>query len=181
MAQKFPRDRFDTVPHGIERVGAHRAPSRRASGWIAFGWAALATVVLAGIGIWGVVSLGDRIDASGQSTSTPEPTATAEPTIAPDQPVTVLNGTTVSGLAAQAAETLQAAAIPVGGTANASENDLTETYVYYATPELEGAARGVAQAISEADVRYDAKFAEIGTPLVLVVGSDFAAAVGAAG
>ncbi|UOE45873.1 LytR C-terminal domain-containing protein [Agromyces larvae] len=184
MAQKFPRDRFDSVPHGIDRVGAHRAPSRRGSGWIAFGWAALATVVLAGIGIWGVVTLGDRIGSSGEAavpTATPEPTVTAEPTIAPDQPVTVLNGTTVSGLAAQAAEMLQAATIPVGTTANASENDLTETYVYYAAPELEGAARGVAQAIPEAEVRYDAKFAEIGTPLVLVVASDFATAIGAAG
>ena len=34
MAQKFPRDRFDSIPHGIERVGAHRAPARRgAGGW----------------------------------------------------------------------------------------------------------------------------------------------------
>ena len=64
----------------------------------------------------------------------------------------------------------------MGTTANASANDLTETVVYYATPDLEGAARGVAAAIPEADVRLSEQFAEIGTPLVLVVGSDYAAA-----
>ena len=50
--------------------------------------------------------------------------------------------------------------------------------MYYATPDLEGAARGVAGAIPEADVRLSEQFAEIGTPLVLVVGSDYAAATG---
>jgi len=74
--------------------------------------------------------------------------------------------------------TVTAAGIPVGTTANASEQDLEETVVYYATADLEGAARGVAGAIPEADVRLDAKFAEVGTPLVLVVGSDYAAATG---
>ena len=180
MAQKFPRDRFDSIPHGIERVGAHRAPARRGARWVAFGWAALATVVLVAVGIGSVIVFNDRLNFgdTGVATPTPTPVATAAPTVAPDNPVTVLNGTTTSGLAARAAETLTAAGIPVGTTANASEQDLEETVVYYATADLEGAARGVAAAIPEADVRLDAKFAEVGTPLVLVVGSDYAAATG---
>ncbi len=180
MAQKFPRDRFDSIPHGIERVGAHRAPARRGARWVAFGWAALATVVLVAVGIGAVVVFNDRLNFGEPPVNTPTPTpvATAAPTVAPDIPVTVLNGTTTSGLAARAGEALTAAGIPVGTTANASENDLTETVVYYATPDLEGAARGVAAAIPEADVRLSEQFAEIGTPLVLVVGSDYAAATG---
>jgi hypothetical protein len=180
MAQKFPRDRFDSIPHGIERVGAHRAPARRGAGWVAFGWAALATVVLVAVGIGAVVVFNDRLNFGEPpaNTAAPTPAATAAPTVAPDIPVTVLNGTTTSGLAARAGEALTAAGIPVGTTANASENDLTETVVYYATPDLEGAARGVAAAIPEADVRLSEQFAEIGTPLVLVVGSDYAAATG---
>lgn len=180
MAQKFPRDRFDSIPHGIERVGAHRAPARRGAGWVAFGWAALVTVVLVAVGIGGVVLFNDRLNFgdTGVATPTPTPAVTAPPTVAPDIPVTVLNGTTTAGLAARAGETLTAAGIPVGTTANASENDLTETVVYYATPDLEGAARGVAAAIPEADVRLSEQFAQIGTPLVLVVGSDYAAATG---
>jgi hypothetical protein len=180
MAQKFPRDRFDSIPHGIERVGAHRAPARRGAGWVAFGWAALATVVLVAVGIGAVVVFNDRLNFGEPPVNTPAPTpvATAVPTVAPDIPVTVLNGTSTSGLAARAGEALTAAGIPVGTTANASENDLTETVVYYATADLEGAARGVAAAIPEADVRLSEQFAEIGTPLVLVVGSDYAAATG---
>jgi hypothetical protein len=175
MAQNYPRDRFDSIPHGIERVGAHRAPQRRGARWIAFGWAALATAVLTGIGIAGVVIVNDRLDFSEASPSTPAtPEVTAEPTIAPDVPVTVLNGTDTSGLAATAQDTLTAAGIPVSATANASENDIAETIVYYATEDLEGAARGVAQAIPGTDVRLDAKFGEMGTPLVLVVGTDYA-------
>ena len=181
MAQKFPRDRFDSIPHGIERVGAHRAPARRGAGWVAFGWAALATVVLVAVGIGGVVVFNDRLNFGDTGTPTTPPATplvTAAPTVAPDIPVTVLNGTTTTGLAARAGEALTAAGIPVGTTANASESDLTETIVYYATPELEGAARGVAAAVPEADVRMSEQFAEIGTPLVLVVGSDYAAATG---
>ena len=180
MAQKFPRDRFDSIPHGIERVGAHRAPARRGARWVAFGWAALATVVLVAVGIGGVMLFNDRLNFgdTGVTTPTPTPVATVPPTIAPDIPVTVLNGTSTNGLAARAGEALTAAGIPVGTTANASANDLTETVVYYATPDLEGAARGVAGAIPEADVRLSEQFAEIGTPLVLVVGSDYAEATG---
>lgn len=181
MAQKFPRDRFDSIPHGIERVGAHRAPARRGARWVAFGWAALATVVLVALGIGSVMLLNDRLnfgDPGTAATPSPMPVATAAPTIAPDVPVTVLNGTTTAGLAARAGEALTAAGIPVGTTANASEDDLTETVVYYATADLEGAARGVALAVPEAEVRLSETFAEIGTPLVLVVGSDYAAATG---
>jgi hypothetical protein len=179
MAQKFPRDRFDSIPRGIDRVGAHRAPARRGAGWIAFGWAALATVVLVTVGIVGVVIFNDRLNfGEAAATPTPEPVVTAAPTIAPDIPVLVLNGTTTSGLAAKAGDALTAGGVPVGSTANADKNDLTETVVYYATPDLEGAARGVAALLPEADVRMDAKFAETGTPLVVVLGSDYAAAIG---
>ncbi len=180
MAQKFPRDRFDSIPHGIERVGAHRAPARRGARWVAFGWAALATVVLVAVGIGAVIVFNDRLNFgdAGVATPTPTPVAPAAPPRAPAHPVSRQNGPPTTGRAAPAAATRTAAGIPVGTTANASEQDLAETVVYYATPDLEGAARGVAAAIAEADVRLDAKFAEVGTPLVLVVGSDYAAATG---
>ena len=61
--------------------------------------------------------------------------------------------------------------------ANASANDLTETVVYYASADLEGAARGVAQLLPEADVRLSEQFAATGTPLVVVLGADYAASV----
>ena len=178
MAQKFPRDRFDSIPHGIDRVGAHRAPARRGAGWITFGWAALATVVLVAVGIGGVMVFNDRLNFGDTPVATPSatPVVTAEPVIAPDIPVLVLNGTATAGLAAKAAETLTANGVPVGSTANASDDTLTETVVYYATPELEGAARGVAQFLPEADVRVSDQFAATGNQLVVVLGADYATA-----
>ncbi|GGI48022.1 hypothetical protein BCL57_002916 [Agromyces flavus] len=176
MAQKFPRDRFDSIPHGIERVGAHRAPARRGARWIAFGWAALATVVLAGAGIAAVAVFNDRLnfdDVPAPSASA-TPVATVPPTIAPDIPVTVLNGTTTSGLAAQASETLTAGGVTVGVASNADSSDLQETVVYYAGPDLEGAARGVAQLLPEADVRLNEDFASEGLQIVVVLGADYA-------
>ncbi|MFF1875752.1 hypothetical protein, partial [Kitasatospora herbaricolor] len=54
MAEKYPKDRFDTIPEDLHRVGAHRAPRARGRGWIGVGWAALATVVLVGLGVFGL-------------------------------------------------------------------------------------------------------------------------------
>ncbi|PWC04934.1 LytR C-terminal domain-containing protein [Agromyces badenianii] len=181
MAQKFPRDRFDSIPHGIDRVGAHRAPARRGAGWIVIAWGALATVVLVAAGIGGVMLFNDRLNFGNPPVASPsaEPVVTAEPVIAPDVPVLVLNGTSTAGLAAKAAETLVANGVPVGSTANASENTLTETVVYYVAPELEGAARGVAQFLPEADVRVSEQFAATGNQLVVVLGSDYADATAA--
>lgn len=176
MAQKFPRDRFDSIPHGIERVGAHRAPARRGARWIAFGWAALATVVLAVAGIAAVAVFNDRLNFDNPAAPTPSasPVVTAPPTIAPDIPVAVLNGTTTAGLAARASETLAAGGVPVGIASNADTSDIQETVVYYASADLEGAARGVAQLLPGADVRLSEEVAGEGLQLVAVLGADYA-------
>jgi hypothetical protein len=179
MAQKFPRDRFDSVPHGIDRVGAHRAPAARGRGWLVFGIAALAAVLLIGGGIAALMVFNGRLDFAEPSASpaaTEAPAATVPATIAPDVPVLVLNGTETAGLAAAAAEKLQAAGVPVSSTANASEDTLQETVVYYASPELEGAARGVLGALGIGDVRLDATIAETGGTIMVVLGADYAAA-----
>lgn len=174
MSQKFPRDRFDSIPHGIERVGAHRAPARRGARWIAFGWAALAAVVLAGAGIAAVSVYNDRLDfGGGEPVPTQEPVATAPPTIAPDVPVAVLNGTGTAGLAASVGETLTAGGVQVGITSNADASDIEDTVVYYAAPELEGAARGVLQLLPVGDVRLSEEFGVSGMQLVVVLGADY--------
>ncbi|WP_353807225.1 LytR C-terminal domain-containing protein [Agromyces sp. SYSU T00194] len=176
MAEKYPRDRFDEIPDALHRVGAHRAPVRRRSAWAGFAWAAFATVVLAGFGIAAVMALDDRLfpeDVPLPVEST-EAVATAEPTVDPSVPVTVLNGTSEAGLAASAAGIIAEAGFTVGTTANASENDIQTTVVYYASAELEGAARGVAQAIGTSEVRLSEEFAQTGADLVAVLGADHA-------
>lgn len=178
MAQKFPRDRFDSVPHGIDRVGAHRAPARPGRKWLVLGLAALATVVLVGGGIAALLAFNGRLDFAEPPapTATAEPTPTVAPTISPDAPVMVLNGTAVEGLAAQASEALVAAGVPVSSTANASEDTVAETVVYYASPELEGAALGVAAALAVPTIGLDASIAETGGSITVVLGGDYAAA-----
>jgi hypothetical protein len=176
--QKFPRDRFDSIPHGMDRVGAHRAPARRGRRWATLAWAALATAVLAGVGIAAVAAYNQRLDFD-DVVPVPSVTAgpTAEPTLAPDVSVAVLNGTSTAGLAARAGESLGAAGVPVGITTNADTSDIEQTVVYYASADLEGAARGVAQQLPEAEVRLSEEFGEEGMQLVVVLGADYAEAV----
>ena len=69
MAEKYPRDRFDDIPDGIQRVGAHRAPRPKGSGWIAVGWAALAVVVLVAAGIFGLSLVSGSISFHGSPNS----------------------------------------------------------------------------------------------------------------
>ncbi|GGR16500.1 MULTISPECIES: LytR C-terminal domain-containing protein [Agromyces] len=180
MAQNFPRDRFDSLPNGIDRVGAHRAPSRRGRAWIGFGIAALATVLLVAGGIIWLMVFNGRLNFAEPSTppQTEQPVETAPPTIAPEVPVLVLNGTDVSGLASTASDVLQGAGVPVASAANASDSSFQTTTVYYASPELEGAARGVLGALGVGDVGLDPSIAETGGTITVVLGADYAAAVG---
>jgi hypothetical protein len=162
----------------MDRVGAHRAPARRGRRWVTLAWATLATVVLAGVGIAAVAAYTQRLDfddALPAPSATPGPTA--EPTLAPDVSVAVLNGTSTAGLAARAGESLAAVGVPVGITTNADTSDIEQTVVYYASAELEGAARGVAQQLPEAEVRLSEEFGEEGMQLVVVLGADYAEAV----
>ena len=53
MAKQL-HDRFDNLPEGLLRIGAHRAAAKRGRGWIAFAWAALATGILVALGLYGL-------------------------------------------------------------------------------------------------------------------------------
>jgi hypothetical protein len=172
--ETFPRDRFDTIPAGIERVGAHRAPQKPGRGWSGFVWAAGATVLLVTAGIIGVMLFNDRL-LFGDSAPppTPDPVVTAEPTVDPAARITVLNGTTTTGLAAGAGEMLTAAGFTVGTATNAGSDDIEMTAVYFADPALEGAARGVAQAVGGAEVRLSDDVTAEGSTLILVLGADY--------
>jgi hypothetical protein len=70
-------------------------------------------------------------------------------------------------------ETLAAGGVPVGVTSNADSSDIEDTVVYYAAPELEGAARGVLQLLPVGDVRLSEEFGVTGMQLVVVLGADY--------
>lgn len=180
---EYPKDRFDEVPDGMQRVGAHRAPKKKGRGWIAFGWAALATILLTAGGLVGLAAINSNINfdlpffqGEPEETPTPTPTPTAEPTLAPDIPISILNGTPTVGLANQVGDLLVnqgwgGAAIGVGSRANASTSDIDKTIVYYSDPQYEGAARGLVQALQVGEIKLSTDFT--GAPLTVVLGADY--------
>lgn len=179
----YPRDRFDEIPTDLLRVGSHRAPKKRGRGWIAFGWATLATVILTLGGLVGLAAINSSINFDlpffrGEPIDTPSSTQTptAEPTIAPDVPISVLNGTPTTGLANQVGDLLVekgwgGAAIGVGSRANSSSTDIDKTIVYYSDPSYEGAARGLVLALGIGEIQLSTDFT--GAPLTVVIGADY--------
>jgi hypothetical protein len=178
----FPKDRFDSVPEDLLRVGAHRAPARKGGGWLAFAWAALATLVLIAAGLYGLSVLKGSlqlpfVQASQTPTAsaTPKPTPTASPKLDATVPITVLNGTKTVGLATTVGDYLvkqgwTGAGTDLGTRANASSNTIDKTLVYYTTPEDEAAARALVQTLGVGDVRLSDSFND---RLTIVLGGDY--------
>lgn len=182
MPTSYPKDRFDDLPHKLDRVGAHRAPSRRGRGWVAFWWALGATAVLIGLGAIGLSMLNNRLDiaipgiSSESATGTTAETAvpSAEPTTDPSVSITVLNGTPTSGVAGSVGELLTANGWTVGTTTDADTEDIEATTVYFADAALEGAARGVAALLPGSSVSLAGEDTTgSGATLTVVVGSDY--------
>ena len=179
MSHKFPPDRFDAIPSDIQRVGAHRAPPKPGHRWVWFAWMAGATIAIIIIGAVGIYVLKDRLDFSGAPGAAPQTSAPSEtpiaavPTIDPSLSVTVLNGTTIAGLAATAGDQLTAQGWLVGATSNASTEDITQTTVYYADAALEGAALGLANSLEGAQISFSSDFAGSGAQLTVVLGTDY--------
>ena len=181
MPTSYPKDRFDDLPHHLDRVGAHRAPAKKGRRWVAFWWALAATGVLVALGVVGLTILNDRLDFTIPgieaivTTETPpvEAVPTAEPTTDPNASVTVLNGTTRSGVARTVGELLTDAGWVVATTSNADSEDIVTTTVYYAEAAQEGAARGVAALLPGSVVSLSDTFAGSGATLTVLVGTDY--------
>jgi hypothetical protein len=174
-----PRDRFDDVPPDISRVGAHRAPARRGRGFVTFAWAALATGALVGAGVLGLSVIEKSVSATGDSTSAASTAASAAPaaTVDASATVVVLNATTTSGLAANAAATAKAAGWKIASTANADTTSVKLSTVYYSESSQLGAALGLAKSlgIGRAPVKTSRFDVQGQTRLTVVLGKDFVA------
>jgi len=191
MRNRFPKDRFDTIPRNLSRVGAHRIPRRSGGAWLWILWGAVAVVVLVALGVVGLFALNDRIDFVDvfRGTEAPAepatPTPTVEPTIDPNAEIQVLNGTSTPGLAAEVAGRLTAAGWSSNiSSANASTEDVSATRVYYQDPSQEAAARGIVQTLGAGQVELSDAFAiptgEGEQPILritVVLGADFPGAV----
>jgi hypothetical protein len=182
----FPKDRFDTLPDDIERIGAHRGPKRRGRGWIGFAWALLATGVLVFGGLFALSQyldddLGIPLFATPEEpVATPEPIETVEPltdpaTIDPERALSidVLNGTAESGLQSGVVSELAAAGWPMGSAAPASARDVEDTYVYYSNPDDEDVASGLVSALGVGEIRLVEADVFPAAKLTIVLGSDY--------
>ncbi|MET1044113.1 MAG: LytR C-terminal domain-containing protein [Microbacteriaceae bacterium] len=181
---RFPTDQFDELPDDLYRVGAHRAAPRKGRGWIVVGWAALACVVVTAAGLFGLSQLGGSVSLPGLSAQqapteepAPETAPMAEPVTDPStidaetMSITVLNGTSTSGLANDVGDQLEEAGWPIGSRTNTAEADVETTTVYYGAAENEGIARGLALALGTAEVSLSDAFP--GAPVTVVLGSDY--------
>jgi hypothetical protein len=186
MPSSYPKDRFDDLPHHLDRVGAHRAPAKRGRRWVAFWWALAATAILIAIGAIGLSVLNDRLNitipgiAAGTEEAPPpvEVVPTAEPTMDPDATVTVLNGTAGDGVARSVGDLLAASGWAVAAMSNADSEDFVTTTVYYADPAQEGVARGVSALLPNSAVTLADTFAASGATVTVVVGTDYVMPVG---
>jgi hypothetical protein len=193
---RFPHDRFDDVTDG-PRVGAHRGVHRRGRGWIAFAWAALATGVLVGIGVLVLALLNGSYSFTGDSSSSPSPSASssasasaspsaggadagagaapspaaAAPTDQGATTLVVLNGTTTSGLAANASTKLTTAGWKVRSTGDAGTTGATATIVYYQQASQAALAQGIASALGVTAVQQSSAFPNADVSVVL--GADY--------
>lgn len=195
---RFPRDRFDDVTDG-PRVGAHRGPARRGGGWVVFAWAALATGVLVGVGVLVLALANGSVqftEGSGGATSAPSASATStpsrsasagsEPSGAASSPaaaaaspadqnattLVVLNGTSTTGLAANASTKLTGAGWKVTSTGDAGTTGSTQTIVYYQQESQAALAEGIAKSLGTSTVQRSSAFPNADVSVVL--GADYA-------
>jgi hypothetical protein len=169
-----PHDSFDDLPADLVRRGVHRGPRPRGRGWVTFAWAALATGVLVGLGVLGlfVVNNGLQLGTSPIDPAPSEtPTPTVLPTVDPSLSVTILNGTTIEGLATRAGGQATDGGWSVGIEANASTTDVTVTTVYYVDAAQEGAAKGLAATLGGVATAVSSQFE--GDTLTVVLGTDY--------
>ncbi|MCR2826859.1 LytR C-terminal domain-containing protein, partial [Microbacterium sp. zg.Y909] len=174
--------RFDQLPAGSGRTGAHRAENPHMRGWVVLLWAALATVVLVAAGIFATLVLTGRVTLS----PAPEPTVAAPTVVAPELDTTydvlVLNATPETGLAARTRDDIIAAGwsadLVIAG--DAGSEDFPTTTVYYPLPSDEPAALALAEVIGGAEVVQSDVYQPVDAPdsrqLAVVLGLDRVAA-----
>lgn len=148
MPTDYPRDRFDDIPRQPARIGAHRAENPRMRAGVVLLWSALAAVVLFGAGVIGFLVVSQQPGILPD----PDPAPTTAAVVDPSYEVLILNGTATQGLETTAEEELVAAGWNGDDVSASASNttDFPETTVYYAAPEHEAAAAGVAEALGGA-------------------------------
>lgn len=190
----YPADEFDAAARAGGPRGAHRAPRSWWSRWWPFVVVLLVFPALAYAGItllsdWdGLPGGGDQAaqvepddteetgEGTPEETTEEEPTSTEAETPEPppadfSRPVEVYNSTTITGLASNGADRLEAAGFTAVTSGNWSGEDPASSIVYYGTPDDVTTAQQVAATLGIVTVTESAELAPAG--IVAVLAADY--------
>ena len=179
----FSKDRFDDIPPSLDRRGAHRAPRTRGAKLMSWIWGLAAIAVLVTIGLIGMTII-DGVVSFDNNAASPTPTATetetapatteaVQPKLDPNIPVTVLNGTSRSGIASRFGTKLGDAGWNVVNRDDADNENYTSTSVLYGAAADEAAALAVVQSLGGGTATLDPVQARPGS-ITVIIGADLA-------
>lgn len=171
----LPEDRFDRLPRR-PRVGVHRLVARPRRFWQYLVASLLAIAVLTGAGILAMQSIGTSvpslIDQEDSGASTEQQ---VKPVIDPEASIAVLNGTETPGLEASVGQVIADNGWgQIGFTEVAATSDVQISAVFYASPEDEAAALGLAKELGGVSTYLNDEYSRYGVRLVVLLGSDYA-------
>lgn len=170
------RDRFDAVP-ARGRVGAHRIVAKPKRFWIYLVSALIGITVLTGAGVAWVAVTGANLtnvfEQQRQSDPTPPPPS-VQPELDPSAAVVVLNGTVMPGFAAIVDGLITSnewGTILFSG--EAASNEVQASAVFYAAPEDEAFALGLAERLGGLPIFQSGDYADYGARFAVVLGADY--------
>ncbi len=172
-ATDLPRDRFD-VPRQSGRVGVHRIAGRVRRGWRYVLAGAIATaVLLAGGIVWANSVGGGTNEPVAQGPAQPQDSRVT-PELDPSASVAVLNGTPTPNLAAGVDQVItQNGWGAIAFSDDAASRDVQISAVFYAVPEDEAAAAGLAAQLGGVSTYQSDGYGEYGVRLVVLLGADY--------
>lgn len=177
-ADRFPRDRFDDVPRDRNRVGAHRAENPRLKMGVVLLWALVGLVVLFSAGVVGTLALTDGLPWQQNQEAQPGPEPEVEAKLDTTYTVLVLNASGDDSRTQPVADKIVAAGWPADLVlpSVASEQDFTETTVFYVEDADAPAALALAEVLGVTNIVKDATYAQTQgdekAPLTVVIGVD---------
>lgn len=169
-----PADRFDKATKS-GRVGAHRVTPRPRYFWVYFLTGLLGFALLTTLGILWLQSVGsiteNPLTQRTQTTEQPPPT---QGKLDPEATVIVLDGTPDQEIGSALDKTITKEKWgEIVLSAPASSDDITESYVYFAAPNDEASALGLAKKLGGIPVMQNDEFGDFDARLIVLIGSDY--------
>jgi hypothetical protein len=173
-SSSLPRDRFDE-PQRTGRVGAHRIAGRARRAWRYVVAGAIATVLLVTAGILWANSIGGGGANDSLAQGPAQTQERVKPELDPTATIAVLNGTPTPNLAAGVDQVITANGWGIiAFSDDASQRDVPISAVFYASPEDEIAAAGLAAELGGVSTYQSDGYGEYGVRLVVLLGADYA-------